>query len=67
MTRTLACILVAVVLIVGCGGSGSSDSGHSGGSDSSGAVSSGDKALSAGDDQYRDPFRNPPEEKVSKP
>ena len=47
MRRTLAGVVVAVVLIAGCGGA--SDSSNSGGSDST--------AQSAGDKQYIDPFQ----------
>jgi hypothetical protein len=51
MTRTLACVAVAVVLIAGCGGGSDSGGGNGGGSDSS-------SGPSAGDAQYVDPFRN---------
>jgi outer membrane murein-binding lipoprotein Lpp len=47
MRRTLAWVVVAVVLIAGCGG----------GSDSKGSASSSEP--SAGDTQYIDPFQNP--------
>jgi hypothetical protein len=48
MRRTLAWVVVAVVLIAGCGGG--SDSSDSGGSKSTGDAS-------AGDTQYIDPFQ----------
>jgi outer membrane murein-binding lipoprotein Lpp len=53
MRGTLAWVVVAVVLLAGCGGSDSSNSGGagSGGSDSS--------DPSAGDRQYIDPFQDP--------
>jgi hypothetical protein len=51
MRRTPVWVIVAGVLIVGCGGG--SDSGSSGGSDSS-------SGSSAGDKQYLDPFENDP-------
>ena len=51
MRRTLAWVVVAVVLIAGCGGG--SDNSDSGGSKSTGEAS-------AGDTQYIDPFQNGP-------
>jgi hypothetical protein len=52
MRRTLIWVIVAGVLIAGCGGgSDSSNGGSSGGSGSS-------SKQSAGDEQYIDPFQN---------
>jgi hypothetical protein len=55
MRKTLVWVMVAGVLIAGCGGgsdsSDSSNSGASGGADSS-------SKQSAGDAQYIDPFQN---------
>lgn len=52
--RTLAWVVVAVVLIAGCGGGSDSSSSGDGGSGGSGSSS----AQSAGDRQYIDPFQD---------
>ena len=54
MRRTLASVVVGLVLVAGCGG-GSDDS-NSGGEGSGGSDSSG--GQSAGDKQYIDPFQD---------
>ena len=52
MRSTLACVVVAVVLIAGCGGGSDNGGEDSGDSDSS-------SPQSAGDRQYIDPFQDP--------